>query len=347
MHDGPPTAGLVCELLGLGVLKIDDLVENSVVISETSVSHRSFRVDVGNTRDLFVKQVDPIRSHGRNLATEAAVYRLALTTPALGAVVPPCHAIGADDAMIVLGSVQGTPLSETAVAVGELDATTIAVLHEYGRAVAQVHRVHPPMIGPDPWLLTALEPGWGVYGWLPPPCAELLMRLAATPALRHGFRRAAANWRVNGLVHGDLRWANVLVAADEMPPRIWLVDWELACLGDPAWDIASVLADLLASAAIRGLSTGRLPDIWVPAQEFLAGYRSSAQVAGDGWQALVERGTALTGVRLVQTLVEFAYQGPGVLAAFEPVLLPWARTLLDAPQTIVSALARSPGMGPP
>ncbi|MCU1408108.1 MAG: hypothetical protein JWM23_188 [Microbacteriaceae bacterium] len=347
MHDGPPTAAVVRELLALGVLRIDDVVEHGLVVSETSVSHRSFRIRLGEREDLFVKQVDPVRSHGRDLVTEAAVYRLARASPPLADVVPPCHAIGVSDELIVLGAVRGTPLSETAFAFGGVDATALSVLCEYGRAVARVHRVRPPTIGHEPWLLAALEPGWGNYGWLPRPCGELLMRLAATPALRRGFSRAAASWRVDGLVHGDLRWSNVLVALDEVPPRIWLVDWELACLGDPAWDIASVLADLLASAAMRGLYAGRLPDVWAPAHAFLAGYRSGAAPAPDAWQALVERGTTLAGVRLVQTLVEFGHQGAEVLAAVEPVLLPWASTLLNAPRTIVSELARSPSMGCP
>lgn len=328
-----PAAAVVHELIALGALTVDDAVAHGVSVTDASVSHRSSHVRVGAAGGLFVKRADPVRSHGRDLATEAAVYRLAATSEPLAAVVPGCRLISFDDSVIVLEAVPGAPLSEATM----LEPSGRSVLCRYGRAVARVHRVRPPPIGQPPWLLSALEPGWGDYGWLPPACRELLLRLAATPELRLGFRRAAAAWRPTALVHGDLRCANVLATAGEDPPRVWLVDWELACLGDPAWDVASVLADLLAAAALRSLQDGSLPDVWAPAHAFLGGYRAIAPE--HAWPDLAARSVALAGVRLVQTLVEYGHQGADHLAAIEPLLLPWAVELLRAPPAIVAELA--------
>lgn len=336
-----PTAAVVRELLALGVLTVDDAVEQGFALTETSVSHRSYRVRIGAADGLFVKQADPVRSQGRDLSTEAAVYRIARSSEALAGVVPACHAVAADDSLLVLDAVPGTPLSDTALAQGGLDPGTRSAMCAYGRAVARVHRVRPPPIGHPPWLLSALEPGWGGYGWLPGPCRELLVRLAATREMREGFRRAASAWQAGCLVHGDLRWANVLVALDEEPPRAWLVDWELACLGDAAWDVGSVLADLLAAAASRSLEAGDPPGVWEPALAFLGGYRTAAALPEEEWTRLVRRSVALAGVRLVQALVEYGHQGAAFLAPIEPVLLPWAATLLGAPHAIVSELAHA------
>jgi Ser/Thr protein kinase RdoA (MazF antagonist) len=331
-----PTAAVVRELIAAGMLTIDDAVEHGVTVTDASVSHRSSHVRVGAGGGLFVKRADRMRSQGRDLGVEAAVYRLAAGSQPLAEVIPRCHMIAADDSMVVLEAVPGAPLSEAAL----LDPEQRSVLCRYGRAVARVHALRPPPIGQPPWLLGALEPGWGGYDWLPVPCRSLLLRLAATPQLRDGFRRAAAAWRPVALVHGDLRCANVLTALDGDAPRVWLVDWELACLGDPAWDVASLLADMLAAAARRGLESGALPDVWEPAHAWLGGYRARAAAPDGAWLELVRRAVALTGVRLVQTLLEYGHYGADQLAAMEPALLPWASELLGAPPQIVATLAQ-------
>lgn len=333
----PSTAGVADALVELAVLTRAEAAAPDLVITDLSVSHRAFRVNTGRA-ELFVKQADPWRSQGRDLSAEAAVYRLAAGTAQLADIVPPCRAVSGDDTTIVLEAVPGVPLSETALAVGDVDAKGMSVLCRYGRAVAGVHAVRPSPFGQPPWLLSALEPGWGGYPWLPVPVRHLLLRLAATLTFRAGFARAAADWRADTLVHGDLRWSNALAAVDVAPIRVWLVDWELACLGDAAWDLGSVLADLLGGAALHSFRTGAVPDVWPAAHAFLAGYRAAA--GARDWQPLIERSVVLAGVRLVQTLVEHAHQGAGWLAATEPVLLPWAAALLAAPDAIVAELAR-------
>jgi hypothetical protein len=332
----PGAAEVLRDLLALGVLQPGE--EYGLTILETSISHRSFRVRRGASPGLFVKKADLTRSHGRGLATEAAVYRLARTSKLLDLVVPPCRAVSPDDSLVVLEEVPGTPLSETGFARGEPVSRDHKILCRYGRATARVHQVRPHPLGEPPWLLTALEPGWGTYPWLPEPCRHLLMRLASVPLFRQGFARAASTWRSASLVHGDLRWANVLAMLDDEPQRLWLVDWELACLGDPAWDLGSVLADLLAAAAVRWLEDGELPDVWPGARAFFASYRHVAPSADVEWLELVRRSVALTGVRLIQTLVEYGYFDMGYLAAAEPLLLPWAAALLQCPDEIVSEL---------
>ena len=310
-----------------------------MVVTERSVSHRSFRVDVGGRPTLFVKQADAHRSHGRDLTTEAAVYRVARSSSALAEVVPHSRLISADDSLIVLDAVAGMSLAETPLAGGAgVDPSIGSVLHAYGRAVARTHQVRPPPLGQPPWLLTALEPGWGTYEWLPDPSRELLLRLARMSAVRQRFRRAATTWRAQCLTHGDLRWANVLVAPNGGSPSVRLVDWELACLGDPAWDIGSVLADVLASAAFGVGAVGSAAlDTREAARAFLGGYRVEA--TPPGWLDLLERAVRLAGVRLVQSLVEYGHVSREFLAAQEPLLLPWAIHMLAGAPEMVSELA--------
>src|SRR4051794_14041142 len=106
-----PRATVVQALLARGVLSSDEGGTQGGVASGASVSHRSTRIDVGGEPRLFVKQADPVRSGGRNLAVEAAVYRIAQRSQPLAQVVPTPRFVSDDDATIVLDAVPGTPLS--------------------------------------------------------------------------------------------------------------------------------------------------------------------------------------------------------------------------------------------
>ncbi len=337
--DRAPVALVVRTLLRSGLLTPEDAVGPGIVAVDRSVSHQAVRVDVGGEPRLFVKLADPVGSQGRDLTAEAAVYRAARASAALAAVVPRCHAIGVGDSPIVLEAVAGVPLSQTHLAYGGSTSAAASrrddrILEQYGRAVATTHATTVlPGRGP-PWLLGALEPRWEHDGWLPEPCRRLLRRLAAQPALRRGFRAAASAWRAECLVHGDLRWANVLVGTGGATPPVWLIDWELAGEGDPAWDVGSVIADLLGGAALAEApgGGGGPPDASRAAQAFARGYRDRSGASDDEWAALAARSVGMAGVRLVQSLVEYGSVSAAHLAAAEPVLVPLAvQCLTDRP----------------
>ena len=327
----PSLASVLRELIERGVLTAGDLVDRGVVAIDASMSHRSFRLHVGDSTRLFVKRADLVGSQGRDLATEAAVYRLAAIDQHLGSVLPRCHVVADDDALVVLDDVGAPPLTAEAVAAvwgARGSPTSSSLLDSYGRAVARVHQVRAPAVGEPPWFLMALDQRWGTYDWLPPASRDALLRLVSSPGLRQAFGRAASRWRPSRLIHGDLRWSNVLAAFDSRRPRVWLVDWELACLGDPAWDIGSVIGDL-AAAPLAAPTLGSSYDPLTPASRFLEAYGSEAPPGAPGeFGALVERSVAFAGIRLVQTVVEYGYAGPDEVRAVEPFLRPWIDVLL-------------------
>lgn len=336
-------AVIIRELLDRRIVSLEDAVGSGLLGVDCSVSHHAARLQIGDGERLFVKRADPVGSFGRDLTTEAAVYRLAQSNPSLSAVVPGCRFVTEDDSLIVMDDVGGEHFPTAAMFAAALPSSNLAgadsLLGAYGLVVATVHQVHPPAFGQPPWLLVALEPRWGRYDWLSRPCSELLMRLAERPALRLGFGAAASEWRAKCLVHGDLRWSNVLVASGTGSSRVLLVDWELACLGDPAWDVGSVIADLIARANLDRV--GQQADPLFAASTFLGSYRQRTPSSISEWIALVQLGVAMAGVRLVQTLVEYAHAGEGHLANAEPILLPWIEALLSEAPTIGAELARS------
>ena len=327
----PSVASVLRELVERRVLTGSDLVDRGVVAVDSSMSHRAFRLRVGDTSPLFVKRADPVGSQGRDLATEAAVYRLAASDPGLAGVMPRCRVVADDDVLVVLDDVGAPTLTAESVVAGWAARGSFAApspLDDYGRAVACIHRVRPPPLGEPPWFLMALDERWGGYDWLPLACRDVLRRAVSSPDLRQAFGRAASMWQASSLIHGDLRWSNVLAASDARGSRVWLVDWELACVGDPAWDVGSVIGDLVA-ASLAAPDIASRYDPLTAASRFLVAYRSGEPAgASAGFGSLVERSVALAGIRLVQTLVEYGYAGRDEVDAVEPLLRPWIDVLL-------------------
>jgi aminoglycoside phosphotransferase (APT) family kinase protein len=212
-------------------------------------------------------------------------------------------------------------------------------VRRYGAAVARIHAVPAPPLGPPPWLLQALEPPWAGFDWMPEPCRLLFERLGGDAGYREAFRATRRRWSPTGLVHGDLRCANVLVERTGDPPPLWLVDWELACRGDPAWDVASVIAELLAIALLWDPRRQPWTDVQGSAAVFLGGYREASRGTDAAWRALVGRAVPFVGVKLVQTLVEIGYGDPETYAHAETLLAPWIDELLGGAPAIASALA--------
>lgn len=335
----PGPVGVLRYLIDQGVLATADVVRATPLAEDVSVSHRSYRISVDGKPRWFVKRSDPARSGGRDLSVEAAFYRLTGFHRSLAGVVPACRLIGDGDEVLVLDALAGMPLSSAIQRPPSATPTEPAAsLHAYGRAVAQAHEVRPAPFGQRPWLLSALEPGWGRYAWLPPPCAALLMRLAGSRSCRAGFSAARREWRESCLVHGDIRWANAFVAFAGDGVQAWLVDWELACVGDPAWDVGSLLADIVATTAL-GHAGATPDDVWPWCSHVLAGYRERANLEAGPWRELLRRSVRLAAVRLVQALVEHGHGSGDTLPSAEAALMPWVASWLAGAPAIGAALA--------
>lgn len=306
-----------------GLLSSADLEFGWPTVDETSISHRSCIVSLGGRPRWFVKCGDPVRSRGRDLGMESTVHRLAARHPPLAGVIPRCRLIRADGNLLVMEAVSGEHLAPPLSANGHHEA-----LRAYGVAVGLVHRTLPPPFGGAPWMLSALLPQWGAYDWLPPACGAFLRRLAAMREIRAAFDRARLQWQPGCLVHGDLRWANAIFDAGHSPPCVWLVDWELASAGDPAWDLGSVIADVAAANAIDGHDVSDWKRTLSQCRDFFAAYRGEVRQTPEEWRGRMERSLRCAGIRLTQTVIEFGHDSVPELIRAERLLLPAIRTFL-------------------
>ena len=59
------------------------------------------------------------------------------------------------------------------------------------------------------------------------------------------IEETASQWETYSLIHGDIKWINFIVTEDESDVK--LIDWEIADLGDPLWDVAGVIQSYFSS----------------------------------------------------------------------------------------------------
>ncbi len=151
---------------------------------------------------------------------------------------------------------------------------------------------------------------------------QLLRVVQNEPGFDRYLRRLYHRWCPVTAIHGDIRLENVLVGPNHPEegaiPRVWITDWEMVRLGDPAWDLAGALQDLLVlwissislpeDGRADGLEDGAgipMEGLRIAARAMWAGYREVWD-RGRGATGLLRRAVAYCPARLVQSAFEFA-----------------------------------------
>jgi len=153
-----------------------------------------------------------------------------------------------------------------------------------GRILARVHAA--PTSGALRRLPRDEPPIWGIPPALVRSAAHdahaawLLSALRDAP-FRNDLSILRAEWtKRRALVHTDPRWENFLLTHGPgprgAPLNVRLVDWELARLGDPAWDVAYYLTEHLRFCLVERLEWKRVHDA---ARAFWRAYAGSMRAS--------------------------------------------------------------------
>ena len=328
--------------------------------------NRNLRVLGGPGHRYFLKQA-PRGETGPDgpLAVEAALYRWAAADPAaagLRPVLPSLRRWDSERSILVLDLAPSTqPVSDDAPA--EYQAAMRRLLAE---ALAACHRLPadgtaPPSFLPAaaPWIFDLALPVPAMLRELAPAQLSLIQALQAAPDAVEALERLRDEWRPTRLIHGDIKWNNVLVRLDGgLPAGIVLVDWELAQLGDPAWDVGAVLHAFILDAVLElepakgtgpgevGLLLGGAMSRLHPAhREFLTRYAAAAELTPAKADHLRARLPANVAARLIKTAFEWG-QGEAHLPRRAAAIHQLGINMLRHPRTagrVVLGLAEGAG----
>jgi Ser/Thr protein kinase RdoA (MazF antagonist) len=344
-------------LIERGHLDTAAVVDGDVRVVSASRRNRNFRVLREGGPSLLLKQAESA-GHNATLTSEAEFYRACWSNERAQAVrplLPRLVGTQAEDALLII------ELLKDAVPVSQCQAlfTTQGFLAAFGQSLGMAlglcHRTfrdeasrpgrvsrHPP------WVLWAHRPGPEIFAELSPANMRTLQILQGDAVLSRHLDALRKGWQAETLIHCDIKSDNLLLArpftegSTEVELRV--VDWELVQLGDPAWDVAAVFKDLLASwiysmPISAGMSgTEMAARASYPLALFQAawgslwrGYCATTGLDERSAEALLGRAVRYSAAWLVQSAYEAAYRAPS-LGNYEVMMLQVSANIFSDPK---------------
>jgi tRNA A-37 threonylcarbamoyl transferase component Bud32 len=243
---------LLATVVRAGLVAAATACDREVSVEDASRSNPVHIVHVDGVPTFVVKQEGAAVDSGSPLSAEASAYRWLARDPSLAEIAPKVVLFPGELGPLVLEVVpDARPLHEL---MAELDGDLGPVLAELGRLLARLHtaRVRPGLVPMRrPWLL---DLAGGITPTFVEPSAEvreIVASIRGRSSLMGSILSVSRTWHATVFMHGDVKWDNVLVGRDAAGVvRLRLVDWEMAGLGDPTWDIAAVVEGLLTTTML-------------------------------------------------------------------------------------------------
>jgi hypothetical protein len=242
---------LICR----GQLSPDSIVAGDLVVLDASRRNRNFKIIRNGGPSLFVKQMREGQPDAMTtLRREAACYERARDDPALNRLMP--RLITYDQARHLLIVELLTDAESLAdrharertfpVETGRMLGEALGLYHAQAGGIVENETLRPLFGRQIPVVLNWQGGGYaalGQYGGVGPALSAIVQQ---HPEFQTCSTRSGAEWRFDSLIHGDMKWDNVLVfptGGGDLDFRI--VDWEMADLGDADWDVGAILQSFL------------------------------------------------------------------------------------------------------
>jgi|SRR5580704_2023733 hypothetical protein len=362
-------------LLERGLLAPAAVLDDELTVRDASSRNRNYRVQTRDGSGYVLKQgVGPDTQ--ATIANEAAVYhRLALGDVQLSGLLPRFGGYDPDEGLLVLELVRGAEDLHTHHLGGSFSASPAAAV---GRALGLLHSRTGPLVGevtapaasasaapapaaatppspvsaatpapwtPAPWVLSLHRPDASVFRDVSAAGLELIRIVQRTEGFGELLDGLRARWAPSSLIHGDVKWSNVLVVGAGTPQEsVKLIDWESAMVGDPSWDVGSALSQYLSFWLFSIPLTGgeapeRFPELAAYPLDAMkpalgacwVAYADAAGIAGSEVEQQLTRAVEMAAARLVQVAFE-ASQEQQQLASSVVLHLQLAHNLLARPR---------------
>lgn len=243
-------------LAARGLITWEEIVSGTFQIQESGRRNRNYKVHRGDLPGLFVKQVPMVVGETvASLYREAACYEMTERTEAFTALRPLVPKLMDYDSrrhcLVTELLPEGEALSTTHLRLNTFPPDVAALT---GAALGKVHRITEFLMssGKDltafprqpHWILSVARNAETALQNMVPGMMQAATTARSIPAVVAGLDALKQHWRQSALINGDVKWDNFLLQSTP-EKRLFILDWELSDIGDPAWDIGSAMAAYL------------------------------------------------------------------------------------------------------
>jgi hypothetical protein len=262
-------------LLERGLLEARSVVEGDVLVLDSSRRNSNFRIISRRAPSYLIKQGFGT-SRVAGIANESAIYRLlqlqAGLQPGLDRYLPVLRFHDSEEHLLITDLLpDGQNLAEHQLRTGRFSTKIAGMI---GKALSILHSTrippeangHAPQLTLPPWVLSAQHVTVDLYRQLSNANLQLVSTLQRIPGAGARLDHLRSEWKQSCLIHYDLKLENIVVAGSNADhtsthrvTRLKLVDWELAGIGDPLWDVGSIMGEYLAAWLLSIPVTGSHP----------------------------------------------------------------------------------------
>lgn len=231
---------------------------------------------------------------------------------------------------------------------GSMLGAALGHLHsQTGKALAEsmLERVNNRKL---PWVLFLAQRNVSKAPGLSKANKRLVEILQAVPTFAMHLKQLRKEWRKDSLIHGDIKWDNVLLYKKEGKKCLCVIDWEMANLGDRCWDLGGVFQAFLTSwiritsSNTPGSSSIQITNQLLEAMQenilaFWTAYLDMRKPSREERQELLCRALRFSGARLIQSAYELC-QNAYELSHQGRMMLQLSINILEEPDRAASEL---------
>ena len=241
-------------LLERDLISARAVVDGGLKIVDMSRRNRVFVVSADDEPGFVVKQ--PFDADEAGVRQEAAVLeRLRAANPRLAARLPVPVSYDRAAGVLVFEAARDAQDLGDRHARGRFSCALAA---QVGAALALLHATPPAALGDEvtrwnpSWALQLHRPSLQAAHHMTGAASELVKTIQRCEELCAALDELHASGQDGTLIHGDMRWENVLIAratasGASRRSRMLLVDWESAGRGDPSLDLGTFFGEYLHS----------------------------------------------------------------------------------------------------
>lgn len=243
-------------LLDKGLIQLSDLVNGDYTVNMSSSRNNNFIINKNLPNSIFLKQPRTLSGEQANsVRIEASCYWLAYNDEAyknLKTFLPTYHSYDYLNYILSIECVKDstdlyTFYSEKKKFIHSIPVQLAQLLSSYHQKIfskTQKHKSEKLFRKAIPFVFQLGDKNVKTW-WKGKKEGEkqMLSLIEKDDNFRQLIENAAKEWKIDSLIHGDIKSANFLINVKNLEKEeinVRLIDWELADLGDSCWDVAAV-----------------------------------------------------------------------------------------------------------